>query len=170
MDVLVETKAVLVNAGYDCVITKENTEQVYFEDECVLGFVNIFPKLSDIISNWEQVQDNFLKKAASQLKNEPQKAWNVYSVFLTSDEGKKDQIQYIHRIEEDFRGTRKIVGYNLQTREDLKRVLLPLLPIQNKIVLEQEDYLERLRKEIEESSILDINDPKLILRRILETE
>lgn len=65
----------------------------------------------------------------------------------------------LSEIEEDFRGTRKLVRSDIETRSELKQALLTFLPIQNVITLEAEDVLERLRDRL---ASVDRNLPDLI--------
>ena len=51
-------------------------------------------------------------------------------------------------IEEDLERTRKIAACGIASREELVRVLLPVLPLQYQPELRAEDVTERLRRRI----------------------
>jgi hypothetical protein len=131
MDLLYETHLILEQAGFH-VEQSIPGEACDFEDQGLYGFVRIYASVNDLLSNWEKHQDSFLERHARHIRASPEKAWNAYSVFLTSADAARDHDELL-RIEEDFRGTRKIARATIVTIEELKRALQPVLPIDTKI-------------------------------------
>jgi hypothetical protein len=135
----------------------------YFEDSSLLGFVWIAPNPAALVDEWQQLQDSFLRDKDLQLRKSKDKSWNAYSVLLAEPDASSDQVHALLRIEEDFRGTRKIAKAGLRTVAQLTRALLPLIAIQNLVELERDDSKERLR------SRLNRLDPAL-LEALVERE
>ncbi|HSY64595.1 MAG TPA: hypothetical protein VK829_08350 [Terriglobales bacterium] len=135
----------------------------YFEDSSLLGFVWIAPSPDMLVKEWQRLQDSFLREKDLQLRNSKDKSWNAYSVLLTEPDAAGDQVRALLKIEEDFRGTRKIAKAGLRTTGQLMKALLPLLAIQNLVELERDESKERLR------SRLSRLDPAL-LEALLEQE
>jgi hypothetical protein len=125
-----------------------NEDIFYFEDSSLLGFVWIASNPEELVKEWQRVQDTFLGEKDPQLRNSKDKSWNAYSVLLTESDVSGEQAHALLRIEEDFRGTRKIARAGLRTAGQLMKALLPLLAIQNLVELERDDSKERLRSRL----------------------
>jgi hypothetical protein len=149
MNLNIEARNILEKYKYKTYSFKEEPLSFVFEDQSLLGFVCVCVSVKHILDTWKQVQDSFLSNLATQLSRDPTKAWNTYSVFLTEGKAIKEDHSHLTTIEEDLRGTRKIVGYGILTRTDLENVLMPLLPIRHKVFLATQDYIERLKTRIE---------------------
>ena len=148
MNLLHKARAILEDAEYVTFSPGQTDDTFYFEDDCVLGFVRECENCVTIVNNWESIQDSFLKENSIRLRAEPNKAWNVYSVFLTNEDCPEDQKGILFGIEEDFRGTRKIIRTGIKSSSDLRDALVALLPIQNLMSLETEAAEERLRQRL----------------------
>lgn len=144
-------RTVLSSAGYTVWTARVDTATLLFEDEALSGQVVAFDSISNLLQSWEATQDRFLRRFSRELRASKDKAWNVYSVFLTVD-SIGPGIEAPTSIEEDFRGTRKIVGVGLRGNEDVTRTLLPLLPVQNLIGDLTVNPIEELRTRL---SLLD---------------
>jgi len=149
MDILNEAETILHAARYITSRASDDDAVMYFEDETLYGFIRVCDTVEEILDNWEKEQDSFLHQNASNLAPSP-KTWNAYSIFLTASAASTDAIKAeLRRIEEDFRATRKIVGWNLQGAADVNHCLLPLLPIKNVVTLVGEDLQERLKTRLD---------------------
>ena len=139
-----EARNILESAGY--VTIPGQTEDIFsFEDATLLGFVWVTSSVTSILSEWQRKQDGFLRDRDRELRRSKEKSWNVYSVFLTEDDAKDEQHSELAKIEEDFRGTRKIARSGVRSMSQINRALLPLLPIQNRLSLGDIDVASRLR-------------------------
>jgi hypothetical protein len=136
MDLRLESESILENSGYRVRESLEDLPMIYFEDSSLVGFISIEPSCQGLLKTWKTKQDAFLQNNAQRFRSASYKAWNAYSVFLTDDTCSAEEKNELRLIEEDFRGTRKIAVANLVTREDLRRALYPLLPIQNLMSLQ----------------------------------
>jgi hypothetical protein len=162
MDLSAEARRLLESSKYR-IFPGPSEDIFYFEDSSLLGFVWIAPNPELLVKEWQRLQDSFLGDKDLQLRKSKDKSWNAYSVLLTELDVSGKQAHALLKIEEDFRGTRKIAKVGLRTAGQLMRALLPLLAIQNLVELERDNSKERLR------SRLSRLDPAL-LRAVLEQE
>lgn len=149
MDIISHAELVLRNARYATRISMTGLGTVLcFEDQGVLGFVQVFPGPELLLSSWNSAEKAYLARYAPQLKAAPVKAWNIYSVFLTEAPVPKDKADEIDRIEEDLTFTRKIVRGGIVTAADLERALLPLLALQSVSTFSVSDYESKIRSRL----------------------
>jgi len=158
MDPLTTAQTKLSKVSYDTWQEPDETDRVYFEDRSVFGMVTTYASVRDLIEEHEDRQDQFLQVNENALRSagNQEKVWNAYTVHLTvgdyseDDRERAEQQNKIFRIEENFRGTRKIARANVTDDEDVVEALLPLLPIQRKPKLAAEDYRKQLEEELSE--------------------
>jgi hypothetical protein len=132
-------------------------DSFYFEDETLFGLVWIAPSVDLIMQDWEQRQDRFLVERDRQLRRLKEKSWNAYTVMLCEAEPTEDQNVELYKIEENFRGTRKIIGVGLRAPSQVMRALYPLIQIQNLVRLQDTNAIDRLRRRLSSTqpNILD---------------
>jgi hypothetical protein len=140
--IIEEARNVLENYHY--IVSSRGEDMLQFEDETLLGFISEL-SLESLLGTWSRRQDDFLRSNSRTLGNSALKAWNVYSVFLSSDIPDEGARKSIITIEEDFRASRKVVLAGVQTTADVIRALYPLIPIQNIAALETSDSLLKLQ-------------------------
>jgi hypothetical protein len=141
---LLNARAVLESVGYRTIMVQPAATWFHFEDASVIGILHVTASLEELVQRWQQVQDNFLRDSAPRLALDPLKAWNCYTVLLTSAPGTTHNGIALSSIEEDFRGTRKIVRAGVATRPDVERALGALLPLRNILPLTAENLRARL--------------------------
>jgi hypothetical protein len=129
---------------YNYIVSLRGEDMLQFEDETLLGFVCEL-SLESLLQTWSSRQDDFLRNNARTLANSALKAWNLYSVFLSSDVSDEAARKSIITIEEDFRASRKVILAGVQTTADVVRALYPFIPIQNIAALETSDSLLKLQ-------------------------
>ena len=134
MNIIYEAQALLEQAGYFVELAVPD-EVLHFEDESLYGFVRVFGSAAALVSEWAQHQDSFLEFHAAHIRAAPEKAWNAYSVLLTSAEALESNRANLLQIEEDFRGSRKIAKAHVASVDDLRTAMQPLLPIESKVAL-----------------------------------
>ena len=149
-NILSDVKAVLHTAGYVTHMPQPTSTSLYFEDSYVLGVVFTLTTVNDIRTSWETLQDRFLRENAKRLVLDPFKAWNCYTVLLTPESAIKEDATALCAIEEDFRGTRKIVRSGVSTRTDVELALAPLLPLRRLVSLTPENVRTRLAQRLGE--------------------
>jgi len=174
MNLISEARSLLEEAKYWTHMPDITGSMFYFEDHSLMGFLSVHDSFEDILNKWEKKQDLFITKNADRLRTSSDKAWNVYSVFLTAKSCPPKLLSKLYEIEEDFRGTRKVVRTGIETNSDLKIALITFLPIQNVIMLESEDLNKRLIESLVSidrtfSDLLKISSEELV-RRLLEDE
>lgn len=131
MQLIYEVEAVLQAAGFRVARTPEArvglADRVLFEDDTLLGFVVVLPSVADVVAQWRNAQDDFLRAQATNLRRDPLKAWTTYSVFLTA--APVEDATALLEIEADVAATRKIVRGGILTPADVRTALAPLLPL-----------------------------------------
>jgi len=159
MEILSQAERLLREAGYRTRLLQVPPTQVLcFEDDVAIGFVRVFDSPAVLIETWRDVERSDVVRHALQLRSAPRKAWNVYSVLLTSATVTASQAAEIDRIEEDFASTRKIVRGGIASPVDLEQALLPILPVRALTTfLSASDYEGRLRSHLNflSSNLLD---------------
>lgn len=143
-----EVRSVLEGEGYQTYAPEPDASFFYFEDLSVIGQVQTPDTANEIIEHWESVQDTFLRTNAPKFLRDATKAWNLYTVMLTTDPGDKTVPARLFAIEEDFRGTRKIVRAGVLSRDDILSALAPLLPLQRLLVVGRPQARQRLAERL----------------------
>jgi hypothetical protein len=145
MDIHTQAEIFLREAGYETwVWTGASAPVTCFENSTILGFLHVFETAADLLVSWETVQGRVLARHAAELRAAGVKAWNVYSILLTSERA-PERRREVERLEEDLSLTRKIARTAIQVVEDLDHVLLPLAPIRAKPLLENANVGGRVR-------------------------
>jgi hypothetical protein len=149
IDLLSPMQAILQESNFRTRLISLDREPILcFEDETIIGFTQMFDTPGALLSQWHTAETNILMRFARSLRDAPDKAWNVYCVFLCPREGDANETRQIRWIEEDLERTRKIACSGVATREDLVNALLAILPIQHEPRLQAEDSTARLIKQI----------------------
>ncbi|MBD8663030.1 hypothetical protein IFT59_07160 [Rhizobium sp. CFBP 8752] len=151
---LVSTAQVLLRrADYHVRLSSlRDSPMICFEDQALLGFCCAFPSAGELIRNWKSYETEILIRFAPNFRAAGDKAWNVYSIFLCDNVATDIERREITWVEEDLERTRKIAAAGIANREDLARVLLPILPIQYQPRLLEGDAVERLHKRLRDIS------------------
>lgn len=145
MDIGTQSEVVLREAGYETwPWTGASPPVICFESATLVGFVHVFGNAKELLDRWEAAQQRVLARHAPALRAAGAKAWNVYSVFLTSELA-PDLQRHVEKLEENFALTRKIARTAIQTAEDVTNVLMPLCPIKAQAILDNADITDRLR-------------------------
>ncbi len=128
-DVLREAKSILKEAKYKVIpLREQEKDYLVFESNAIFGFVQAYDKVESLLSLWKDDKDRLLKKFAHQFRFAGPKAWNIYTVLLTGDTATEIQFHALQNIEENLSETRKIARSNLETSDDVRAGMLPLLP------------------------------------------
>ena len=158
---LLETARKTLEVGQYSTSSGTTEDSFYFEDQSLFGLVWIAPNIESIVRDWEKRQDQFLAEREKQLRRLREKSWNAYSVVLCEADPTAEQKNALAKIEEDFRGSRKVVGTGLRAGSQVVRTLLPLLQIQNPVMLQEANAVNRLRTRLSSS-------PSEVLEALLE--
>jgi hypothetical protein len=148
-DLLSTLQLVLKDGGYHCwLMPVERRAGVMFEDDTLMGFGYIFDDPQSLIDRWQTQEATALSRFASRFREANEKSWNIYSVFLCAAGADEEQARLIRQIEENMDRTRKIAACGVVTVDEVVTALLPIMPLQYRPTLEQEDYAGRLRRRI----------------------
>lgn len=157
MEIRTQSEIILREAGYETwPWTGTSPPVICFESATVIGFVHVFSTARELLDTWEVAQQRVLARHGPALRAAGTKAWNVYSVFLTSELAQDLQRQ-VEKLEENFALTRKIARTAIQTAEDVANVLMPLGPIKAQPLLEEADIAERLRARAKDVPVEALN-------------
>src|SRR5687767_7890552 len=113
-----DVRSVLSTAGFSTSVPRPDLPIIYFEDISIMGHVHAVASANTIVSDWQMIQDEFLKTNAEQFLKDTNKVWNLYTILLTSEMASSDLATRLFAIEDDFRGTRKIARAGVTTRKD----------------------------------------------------
>lgn len=142
VDIAHSAAIILREAGFETWTTAAGVTS--FENPTVMGFLHSFPTVRALIDEWSARQLACLTRHAASLRAANEKAWNVYSIFLTTDQDAA-LARRVDLIEEDFSLARKIARTGITTPNELAGALLPLLPIRRRALISENDFVERLR-------------------------
>lgn len=149
IDLLSTTQVLLKDAGYSVRLSEIQREPlVCFEDNAFVGFCKLFEKPDDMLNMWRAYETEILTRFAPSFRAAGDKAWNVYSVFLSSAPATRPEAREVSWIEEDLNRTRKIASCGVTSREELARILLPVLPLQHQPRLPDSNITRRLEARI----------------------
>lgn len=143
-----EARIVLEESGFATFLPTPDASALTFEDISVLGQVHVLDSADDVLAKWQLLQDTFLRESAERLSRDASKAWNVYTVLLTSDSPSAEVTARLFSIEDDFRGTRKIARSGVLSRQDVSAALAPILPLQNVLSVGVLDAKQRLAERL----------------------
>jgi len=148
-DLLSSLQIVLQEAGYETWLTPvDQFTAVCFEDEAVIGVATVFDDVASLLDRWRGIEAALLSRFAPRLRESEDKAWNIYSLFLTAATADESQARELSQLEEDLEQTRKIAAFGLNDREAIAAAILPVLPLQYRPRLDKEDLAGRLRTRI----------------------
>lgn len=151
MDLAKEAEIVFRDAGY---VTQQWLESqvpmISFENETIIGFAHFFGSSNDLLHGWESAEEAALDRFRFLIRSAGEKAWNVYSIFLAPDDPTKASTVELMKIEENFRQTRKIAKGGITSNSGIVNALLPLIPIQNRPVLDEINLESRLKISLSE--------------------
>lgn len=149
MDLISWLQIILRQADFRVRLLKLGSDSIVcFEDSSLIGFACEFVSVDDLLARWEFVEDEVVRAFASEFRKAREKAWNVYTVFISSASATSHEKRKVRWVEENLRRTRKIAAVDLRSREELVRALLPVLPLQHRVSVQLEDLSERLRVRI----------------------
>ena len=117
-----------------------------YEDEYSIVCVAIYETWADLNSNWTFDQANLVDLMSRNIVRTDPKAWEGYLVLLTpSIVPSSEREQAIH-IQRDTRHLRKLLadGGELNEIDDVTRLLLPLMPLEERGALISQNILDAL--------------------------
>lgn len=151
IDLLSTAQVILKDAGYTVRLSAiQSRTLICFEDTAVLGFCSIFVSPEELIKKWTSYENEIISRFAANFRAAGDKAWNVYSIFLTDAVATDVDRRMIGKIEENLERTRKLAASGISSREELMGVLLPLLSVQFQPKLPDGDITARLKRRIGE--------------------
>jgi hypothetical protein len=170
-------QVVLQESQYKTWLTpSDHLPTICFEDDTLIGFAHIYDNTTTLLSRWRASEERLLSQYALHLRQAEEKAWNVYSMFLSAEAPDETQRRELRQLEENLEQTRKIAAGGLNSRDDLITAILPILPLQYRPRLDNEDLTDRLRRRIATIApavaqvVLDIRVPAPEVVKLLGAE
>jgi len=146
IELLEQAAFILADFGFDHRMADVESEDgvvemrvLAFEDDTVLGFALAYQTVDDLIRRWKADGDRVAMKHRKSLLAARDKAWNVYLILLAQERASFGQALALGLIEEDLEAMRKITKAGIDTTEDVRTALLPLLPFRAAPVLDPID-------------------------------
>jgi hypothetical protein len=123
----------LVDGDYESVDVPKSWSGLcrLFEDDYGIVAVYLYDTFDQLTNNWVVAQGQLVDLMSEKLSSSEAKAWEGYLVLLTTATVPlRDQVA-VSELRSNTSRVRKLVaaGEELQTIEDVRRVLLPLLPL-----------------------------------------
>jgi hypothetical protein len=147
MSLISLSQQVLQEAGCAIELTALGSREVLvFENDTVMGFVVPYESCEQLIEAWTMDSSLAVSKYQFGLRRAETKAWNTYMFLLTPDSADHSAMIALGAIEEDLRGTRKVVRARVRDGSDLRAAFLPLLPLQSAPRLDAIDMRDEIRR------------------------
>src|SRR4051794_26252654 len=85
MSLIAYAKEVLPVQGFVVRTIDKRADWLLFEDPAIAGVLVEFPTAEGLIEDWEAAQNTFLHLHQGHLSKASYKAWNLYTVLVTTD-------------------------------------------------------------------------------------
>lgn len=117
-----------------------------FEDPYCLVAVVVFDTWTELLERWPDAQAVIVDIVSGRLGKSEPKSWDVYLVLLTPAFADTAAAREVNAIRYDTTRVRKLIstGEELRTLEDVRRTMLPLLPVNPVSLDAARDILELL--------------------------
>jgi hypothetical protein len=141
--------SLLQSSGYQSQSRLDGAVVAEFEDAAIFGFLASYETTADLLNRWKSDHDAYVRSRVQHVRAAAEKRSNMYAVFVSRNSAGREQLREIREIEENFVGSRKIVGTGVTSREQLRSVFLPLLPMQSTARIADADLERRLEKRLD---------------------
>lgn len=103
-----------------------------FEDPFGVVAVHVYDTWDDLYSQWNEAQGSLVELMSAHLRQREAKSWEGYLVLLCSSPSPTSERNEVSNLRHDTNRVRKLVatGDELETLEDVRTALLPLLPLE----------------------------------------
>jgi hypothetical protein len=117
-----------------------------FEDPYCLAAVVVYDTWQELFQRWPDAQSVVVDIVSARLGKSEPKSWDVYLVLLTPAFADTLAARDVNAIRYDTTRVRKLIstGEELRTLDDVKRTILPLLPVSPVSLEPPRDILEQL--------------------------
>ena len=117
-----------------------------YEDEHSIVCMAIYETWRDLVTQWSFDQANFSDLISRYIEGTHPKAWEGYLVLLTPSVVPANERESAILIQRNTRHVRKLFadGSDLKEIDDVSRVLLPLMPLEEQETLLSENVLDAL--------------------------
>lgn len=158
--ILAKTTELLTDNGYGVVASRSDSGEArgarVFEDHYGIVAVHCFETWQRLRDEWHLAQGDLVDLMSSHLRRAEPKAWEGYLVLLTPSPLPLSDRIVLNALRSDTNRVRKLVatGTDLNTLDDVRVALLPLLPLSIDVgVSSQAGLLDLLPDLLSESAI-----------------
>jgi hypothetical protein len=118
----------------------------FFEDPYSLAAVVVYDTWQELFSRWADAQAATVDIVATRVGKSEPKSWDVYLVLLTPAFADSVAARDVNAIRYDTTRVRKLIstGDELNTLDDVRRTILPLLPVSPVALAPPENVLDQL--------------------------
>ena len=159
----------LTEAGYRLVTSEaaaawQTAASRLFEDPYSLVGVVVYDTWSELVEGWPDAQARLVDTMATRLSKTESKTWDGYVVLLTPGYSEPSSSGSVGLIRYDTTRVRKLVatGEDLRALGDVKRAILPLLPLAMVGLEPPRDMLTVLKEALRKRGI-DREDAELVI-------
>lgn len=119
------------SAGADAGNAWKVSNSRLFEDPYSLAAVVVYDTWKEMLEHWPDAQAALVETMSTRLSKAEPKSWDGYLVLLTPAFPDSNSARDVTAIRYDTTRVRKLIatGEDLQTLEDVRRAILPLLPV-----------------------------------------
>jgi hypothetical protein len=122
---------------------------VIFENETLLGCVVCYETPTALIDGYQKAEELVLTLHSKRLRYIADKAWNFYSIHLSAGAASVTERAAMSKIEEDLAASRKIARAGVESIDDIKMALQPILPIAEKMDLGRIQVEDEIREAVQ---------------------
>ena len=130
---LAAATGLLTEGGYAQVATASNWPSTsrLFEDPYGIVALHVYDTWRQLRDHWNVAQGLLVDEISAHLTRPEPKLWEGYLVLLTGGPTLDDERREVDQLRYDTNRLRKLVatGYELETLNDVRNALLPLLPL-----------------------------------------
>ena len=145
------TGEILERAGFQAVDPQTDlgwhatSTRVYEDPYCVVG-VAVYDTWEDLFDRWFEDQSTLVQLISGHFTRKDPKAWDGYLVLLTPSVVGTNERRDTEIIQRDTRHLRKLLAHRegFSSVDDVRRILLPLLPIDEQVATQAINALDSL--------------------------
>ena len=173
---LASSAQLLTEAGYRLVASEaaaawQTAASRLFEDPYSLVGVFVYDTWSELVEGWPDAQARLVDTMATRLSKTESKTWDGYVVLLTPGYSEPSSRGSVGLIRYDTTRVRKLVatGEDLRALGDVKRAILPLLPLAMVGLEPPRDMLTVLKEALRKRGI-DREDAERVIKAFSRNE
>jgi len=174
-ELLANATRILENHGYrrvniDITENWQTSNVRLFEDDYGIVAVVVYDTWGDLSSNWVDAQASLVELLSKYTTHYDPKSWEGYLVLLTPSPVARQNSLELTEIRYDISRVRKLVatGDDIKTLDDVRQILLPLLPLKVETINEIGESVLNILPELLSERGLPRKEVEIIIDAFLE--